>query len=350
MRQRAVGIKQVAGEAGVSVATVSQVLNAVEGARVSDETRARVHATAERLGYVPNRMARGLRTQRSQALGLIGDQIATTPYSGRMVLGAQEAALRHGFTMVLFNTESDQAVEERDIRNLMQYQVDGILYATMYHRVVDVPAVLRGVPTVLLDCESSDATISAVVPDEVAGGRAAVEELLAHGHRRIGFATNLDPVPATAGRLEGYRQALSGAGVPFDQSLVVADESESGGGYRASRALLERVDSPSAIFCFNDRMAMGAYRAAAELGLKIPADLSIVGFDNQEVIAAGLFPDLTTVTLPHHAMGAWAVDTLVAQLAGAGPDPAAHPLLMNCPLVRRSSVAPPSRSGAPQRP
>lgn len=342
MRQQAVGIRQVAGEAGVSVATVSQVLNAVEGARISDETRARVHATAKRLGYVPNRMARGLRTQRSRTIGLISDEITTTPYAGQMLLGAQEAALRHGFTMVLFNTERDPAVEDRDIRDLLQYQVDGILYATMFHRVVTVPAALRGVPTVLVDCESADPSIPAVVPDEVAGGRAAVDELLANGHRRIGFATNLEPVPATAGRLQGYREALSAAGVPFDPSLVVADESESGGGYRASRALLERADGPSAIFCFNDRMAMGAYRAAAELGRRIPADLSVVGFDNQEVIAAGLFPDLTTVALPHHAMGAWAVDTLLPLLTGETSAPVDAPLRMACPLIRRSSVARPS--------
>jgi LacI family transcriptional regulator len=339
MRQNPVGIKQVAGEAGVSVATVSQVLNAVEGARISEDTRARVHATAERLGYVPNRMARGLRTRRTETLGLISDEIATTPYAARMILGAQEAALRHGFTLVLFNTDRDPAVEDRDIRNLLQYQVDGIIYATMYHRVVTLPTALRGVPTVLLDCESDDAAVPAVVPDEVAGGRAAVEELLAHGHRRIGFATNSEPVPATAGRLQGYQDALSAAGIRFDPALVVSDESESGGGYRASRALLERVDRPTALFCFNDRMAMGAYRAAAELGLKIPTDLSIVGFDNQEVIAAGLFPDLTTITLPHHAMGAWAVDTLIPLLSGESPATVAAPLRMDCPLVRRSSVS-----------
>lgn len=341
MRPQAVGIKQVASEAGVSAATVSQVLNAVDGARISDETRARVHATAKRLGYVPNRMARGLRTQRSRTLGLVSDEITTTPYAGRMILGAQEAALRHGFTLVLFNTERDPAVEETDIRNLLQYQVDGVLYATMFHRVVTLPKALRGVPTVLVDCESADPTVPAVVPDEVGGGRAAVQELLAHGHRRIGFAINQDPVPATPGRLQGYREALAAAGVPFDPSLVIADESESGGGYRATRALLERADRPSAVFCFNDRMAMGAYRAAAELGLRIPADVSVVGFDNQEVIAAGLFPDLTTVALPHHAMGAWAVDTLIPLISGELSSPVPAPLTMACPLVRRSSVAPP---------
>jgi LacI family transcriptional regulator len=349
MRERRVGIRQVADEAGVSVATVSQVLNAVEGARISEETRRRVHATAERLCYVPNRMARGLRTQRSGTLGLISDQIATTPYAGLMILGAQQAALRHGFTLVLFNTERDPALEDREIRSLLQFQVDGILYATMYHRVVTLPPVLSSVPTVLLDCEAADLTVPAVVPHEVAGGRTAVEELLAHGHRRIGFATHSDNVPATAGRLQGYKEALAAAGIPFDPALVASDASEASGGYRASRVLLDQADRPTAIFCYNDRMAMGAYRAAAELGLKIPTDLSIVGFDNQEIIAAGLHPDLTTVALPHNEMGAWAVNTLAAMLSHDDAPSAPYPVLMDCPLVRRSSVAPPSRSAATQR-
>ncbi|WP_407345347.1 LacI family DNA-binding transcriptional regulator [Pengzhenrongella phosphoraccumulans] len=343
MRARVVGIKQVATEAGVSATTVSQVLNDVEGARISDDTRARVHATAMRLGYVPNRMARGLRMQRSGTLGLIGDEIATTPHAGKMILGAQEAALRHGFTLVLFNTERDPAVEERDIRTLLQYQVDGILYATMYHRVVTLPPVLHGVPTVLLDCESADPTAPAVVPNEAAGARIAVDELLAHGHRRIGFVTNTDDVPATSGRLRGYKAALADAGIAFDPALVAADQSETVGGYRTSRALLDHSDRPTALFCYNDRMAMGAYRAAAELGLRIPTDISIVGFDNQEVIAVGLYPDLTTVALPHYDMGAWAVDTLSALLTSEGGRPEnPYPLQMDCPLVRRSSVARPS--------
>jgi len=349
MRAQAVGIKQVADEAGVSATTVSQVLNAVEGTRISDETRARVRATAMRLRYVPNRMARGLRMQRSGTLGLISDQIATTPHAGRMILGAQEAALRHGFTLVLFNTERDPAVEERDIRTLLQYQVDGILYATMYHRIVTLPPVLQGVPTVLLDCESDTPTVPAVVPNEVAGARVAVEELLGHGHRQIGFVTNIDDVPATVGRLQGYKDALQAAGASFDPALVAADESEAVGGYRASRQLLARADRPSALFCYNDRMAMGAYRAAAELDLKIPADLSIVGFDNQEVIAVGLFPDLTTVALPHFDMGAWAVDTLASMLSSDAAPEVTYPLQMDCPLVRRSSVARSSSAAALRR-
>ncbi|MBM0227401.1 substrate-binding domain-containing protein [Micromonospora sp. ATA51] len=179
------------------------------------------------------------------------------------------------------------------------------------------------------------------MPDERGGGEVAVGELLTHGHRRIGFLTNVDDIPATHGRLLGYQEALRAAGVPFRPELVVVEQSDTPGGYRAARELLGRAERPTALFCFNDRMAMGAYRAAAELGLRIPDDLSVIGFDNQELIAEGLYPGLTTVALPHYEMGAWAVETMVDLLdqpKGARRR-TARQVVMPCPLVRRQSVA-----------
>jgi LacI family transcriptional regulator len=338
-RGRRVSIRDVAAAVGVSSTTVSHVLNAVRHARVADETRLRVRQAAEQLGYSPSRAARGLRLQRTHTLALLSDEIATTPYAGQIILGAQETAFDLGWTLFLLNTGADRAVEERDVRLLVQLEIEGVLYATMYHRRVELPAGLRSLPTVLLDARSDDETVPAVVPDEVAGGCSAVEELIAHGHRRIGFAQNVDDIPATYGRLEGYREALAAAQIAYDPALVVAEDSQAGGGYLAARRLLEAPDRPTALFCFNDRMAMGAYRAAAELGLRIPQELSIIGFDNQQVIAEGLYPALTTVALPHYEMGRWAVEALVG-LLGDGPRPAPpYPHLMPCPVVRRDSVA-----------
>ena len=344
-RPKRVGIREVAAAAGVSVTTVSHVLNNTPNTQVRAAPRARVVATAKKLGYRPSRLARGLRTRRTQTLGLVGDSIATTPYAGQMIRGAQQAAQERGRSIVLFNTEADPAEEDRDLRTLLGYEVEGIIYATMYHRVVSVPSILEGVPLVLLDAESKESEAPSVVPDEVGGGRTATEELLAHGHRRIGFLTNVDDIPATSGRLEGYRKALRAAKIKFDPALVVADESETWGGYRAARELLDRPNRPTALFAYNDRMAMGAYRAAAELGLRIPTDVSIVGFDDQQLITRGLYPELTSVALPHYAMGYWAAATLCDQLdresseSDAPPGPAT-PLLMECPLVRRHSVRP----------
>ncbi|MWV48648.1 LacI family DNA-binding transcriptional regulator [Rathayibacter sp. VKM Ac-2803] len=344
MAQKAVGIRDVAREAGVSVTTVSHILNDVESARASVETRERVRATAARLGYGANRIARSLRRQRTEMIGLISEEIATTPHAGRIILGAQEAAHAHGLTLVLINTVRESSDLSADIDTLLRQQVDGILFATMFHREVSLPHP-PSVPTVLIDARDLGGLIPSAVPDEVGGARAAVSELVDAGHRRIGFLTNREDVPATRLRLQAYREILTEAGIPIDESLIVEELSESPGGYRAGKLLLERADRPTALFCYNDRMAMGAYRAAAELHLEIPRDLSVVGFDNQEIIAEGLYPPLTTVALPHYEMGAWAVDTLVGLLAGRGEELllASHPVLLPCPLVRRDSVqAPPA--------
>lgn len=343
MSQGKVSIKDVAAQAGVSVTTVSHVLNEVPGKRISDATRDRVRQAAGKLGYAPSSVARNLRLQRSQMLALISDEIATTPYAGQMILGAQEAASKAGWLLMLVNTGSDSEFEAAEIQALRQRQVDGFLYATMYHREVTLPEAVAGVPTVLLDARSSDESLPSVVPDEVAGGRTATEELIRHGHSRIGFVNNIDDIPATRGRLQGYKQALQEAGLTYDEQLVVARSSDTEGGVQGARQLLSATDRPTALFCFNDRMAMGAYHAAAELGLRIPQDLSVVGFDNQELIADGLRPGLTTVALPHYEMGAWAVEALIARIEGKEGKRPQHSKL-SCPLVVRQSVDRPARN------
>jgi len=337
-------IKDVAAAAGVSVTTVSHILNDVEGKRISPDTRQRVLEAADRLGYAPNGLARGLRLRRSNTIGFVSDHIATTPFAGKIILGAQEAAAEQGLLLLVLNTGGDRDLESTEIELLLQRQVDGVLYAAMSHRVLPVPDRLREVPTVLLDALPDDLSVPSVVPDEVGGGYSAVRELIDHGHRRIAFATNTEDIPATHGRLEGYQRALHEAGIPFDPALVTAEFCDSAGGYAASLRLLDVAAEvrPTALFCFNDRMAMGAYRAAAELGLAIPHDLSVIGFDNQELICDGLVPTLTTVELPHYEMGARAVALLLSPATKNKPAPQTEPIeaeLLPCPLVRRSSVA-----------
>ncbi|WP_168218366.1 LacI family DNA-binding transcriptional regulator [Nocardioides eburneiflavus] len=342
MMAKRISIKDVAQRAGVSVTTVSHVLNDTPGKRISDDTRSRVRRAADELSYQPNGVARSLRLQRSQILAMVSDQIATTPHAGLIILGAQEAASKHGWLLMLVNSGGDRETERAEIQALQQRQVDGFLYASMYHQVVDVPPELGDSPLTLLDARCDDQRIPSVAPDEVQGGQAATQLLLDMGHRRIGLINNVDDIPATEGRLEGYLRALREAGLEPDDDLVVRDLSEASGGYRAGLALLDRAPRPTAIFCFNDRMAMGLYQAAAERGLRIPEDLSVVGFDNQELIADGLRPGLTTVALPHYEMGAWAVETLIRRLGD--PDIAPEQVLLRCPVVARASVGPPAAS------
>jgi LacI family transcriptional regulator len=328
--------------AGVSTATVSHALNG--RGRLSDATRARVRGVAAELGYLPNHLARGLRRQQSETIGLLGDSIVTTPWAVRMVAGVQDAAKAHGSLVMILNTDADPDLEQREAMLLRQRRVDGVLYAAMFHRVVTVPAALSDVPVVLLDATSSDDALSSVVPDEEAGGRVAVEELLAAGHRRIAFINSDHDIPAVHGRRRGVEAAVEAAGHAVDALTILHRPPTPDGSYGAAMELLRLPDRPTGIFCFTDAVAMGCYQAAAELGLRIPTDLSVVGFDDVRVITEALRPSLTTVALPHYEMGVWAVDQLYARLEAdqtGGRSEVVHAQLPGL-LVRRSSVGPPA--------
>lgn len=338
-----VRIKDVATEAGVSVTTVSHVLNQTPHTRVNEQTRERVLEVARRLDYRPNRMARGLRTQTSGMIGLLTEEIATTPHAGRIILGAQETASRHNLTLAIINSALQADADERrdDVVALIDRQVDGIIYATVYHDVVTPPDELRSIPAVLIGARDRTGELASIAPDEEQGARDAVLALVHGGHTRIGYVADAGDVPATRGRRAGYEAAMADAGIPLDPGLIVAAEAEAAGGFDAASRLLDQPEPPTAIFCYNDRMAMGVYRAIGDRGPRIPDDISVVGFDDQEPISSGLFPGLTTVALPHYEMGAWAVEALV-QLLDGGSVSAGNRL--KCPLVRRGSVAP--RGGA----
>ena len=275
-------------------------------------------------------------------IGLLTEEIATTPHAGRIILGAQETASKHNLTLAIINSHlsADATSRTDDVRALLDRHVDGIIYATVYHHEVSPPAELDAVPAVLIGARDRRGFLPAVMPDEERGASDVVRLLVDVGHRRIGFASNSEDVPATRGRLRGYLSALALSGIDVDDRLIVSAESEAAGGYLAARALLSISPPPTAIFCYNDRMAMGVYRAAYELGLRIPNDISVVGFDDQDPIAGSLYPQLTTVALPHYEMGAWAVDALKARMDSAG-SPEVE-VLLRCPVVVRASISPPN--------
>jgi DNA-binding LacI/PurR family transcriptional regulator len=335
-----VRMSDVAARAGVSTATVSMVLNGVNTTRISPQTQQRVREAADAVGYKPNSVARSLRTQQTRLVGLISDTIATTPFAGRMLAGANDVAREHGRLVILVDTEGDVDAERQALQALSGQQVDAMIYACMWHRVVEVP---EGLPedAVLLDCAPATANRAAVVPDERAGGMAAVRELVAAGHRRIAFLDAEERFDLVASQLrrDGYRQVLTEAGIEPDPLLHARAEPVAGGGRAAARRLLDLPADrrPTAMFCFNDRMAMGAYAAAHQRGLSVPDDLSVVGYDDQQLVAAELDPPLTTVALPHYEMGRWAMEVALGLRRA---DPAA-PHLMPCPIVRRASVGPP---------
>ena len=339
---RRMRMSDVAAAAGVSLTTVSLVLNQKAGA-IPERTRSRVLKAAADLAYRPNALAAGLRHQASETIGFVSDFIASTPHAGALVQGAQDAAWKAGKLLLMVNTEGDSDVENRALESLLARQVDGLIYASMYHHIVEIPAVAFEVPCVLLDARSSDLSISSVAPDEHGGGFVATNHLLEHGHTRIGFIGSVDPIPAATERLDGYRDALAAHSVAFDARLVEKAAPDHEGGYEAAKRMLEQSDRPTALFCFNDQVAAGASRAARESGLRIPRDLSLVGFDNQALVALLIDPPITTVQLPHYEMGRWAVEHLLRQIdVPSSTAPEQH--RMPCPLVSRRSVAAPTKA------
>lgn len=338
MATRPPRLTDVAKAAGVSTATASMALNGSGGNRISAETRDRVLAAAAELGYRPNTVARGLRTRRTHMIGFVGDNVATTPFAGQMIRGAHDAARQAGFLLLMIDTMGDPDETGEAIAALQERQIDGIVLATMYHQVTEVPKEIKSTPVVLLDSRTADDSVSSVVPDERGGTLGVLAELAAAGHRRIGHVTTLEDVEARHLRLATWREHVTACGLDADDLLAETAEARTHGGYESAMRLLGRPERPTAIFCFNDRMAMGVYRAAAELGLSIPGDLSVVSYDDQELIAPELAPGLTSAALPHYEMGSWAVNELLRRLDEPDAEPVQH--LMPCPIARRDSVAP----------
>ena len=338
-RPAKVGIREVAVAAGVSPTTVS---HAFSGARlVQEATRQRVLEVAAELGYVPDPTARGLRLRRTGILGLVGDRVLTTPYAGRLVLGAQQALDERGYTLVSLYADGDPAREQRHIETLVNRHVEGVIYARMSHQRVTLPSSLVGVPVVLANAVCDDQAVVSMAPDERAIARTAVRHLVAHGHRRIAFAQTRDATLASEGREAGFREELRAAGIEVDEGLVVRSWSNAAGGRESGARLLNRTDRPTAVFCFNDQVAMGLYQAAATHGLSVPGDLSVVGVDDLSPVAEALWPPLTTVALPHAEMGRLAAERLVAAITGTGDT--GLDVVLRCPLVERGSVGPPVR-------
>ena len=338
----------VAARAGVSKTTASVALNDKrDGIRVTDETRDRVRAAAAELGYTPNAMARDLRARRSRTIGFLSEDVTTTPFAVGMLDAAQKEAARSGYLLSIVQLDEGGSAEAQwdAIDLLRQQQVTGLVYATMYHRVLTPPP---GLPddAVFLNCRAADGNFISIVPDEQQGAFAAVTELLEHGHRRIGFLDDSEHHEASLLRRKGYVAALAAYGIDVDPRLCVEDLSYARGG-RAIEPLLDLPTDqrPTALFCYNDRQAMGAYRAIRLRGMSIPRDISVVGFDDQEYIASELDPPLTTMQVPHRAMGAMAIHLLLGSDSessrGGGQDRAADVRLVPVPLIRRDSVGPP---------
>lgn len=339
MDSRHYTISDIARTAGVGVGTVSRVLN--DDPNVKEQTRQRIRQIIEKVGYQPSFTARSLRTQKTHVIGFIADAVATTPYAVNVIKGAQDAAWEEGKLLLVVDADNDESHREAALETMIERKVEGIIYAAMFHQEVKLSERFHDVPTVLVDCFTKEDNFPSVVPDEVRGGQMATEYLIQKGHRRIGIITNdklSTGYPAPKGRLKGYKQALKKAHLPFDENLFLEGDSDANTGYECTLELMKLKRPPTAIFCCTDRMAMGAYDALKKLGLNIPDDVSVVGFDNQDVIATYLYPPLSTLALPHYEMGQWAVKQLLSKHSSGNVN-ANNKQILPCPFIERASVS-----------
>lgn len=325
-------MKEIAERTGVSISTVSLVLNNRDVGRVKPTVAEKVRKTAETLGYKPNPLARSLRTSKTRILGFVSDEIATTPYAGRLILGAQDAARSLGYMLLTVNTNGDAELEDHEISTLRQYGVDGFIYARMFNQRTALPEGVKPLPTVLLDGSDADGRAPSIVPDEEFIGYDATRHLIRAGCRSIAYiGANDRTYAADTGRRAGYRRALQEAGRHFDPGLEVGTTFNQPALDVVERLFDER--HPDGFFCFNDARAWYVYEAAARRGLVVGRDVSVVGVDNHRIFAETLAPRLTTVDLPHYEMGYWSTLKLVSLIE--------HRSLGGLPLPETRSPIPP---------
>lgn len=346
MSDRRVTLSDVARLAGTSPTTASLILNRKPNTRFSQDARDRVHAAAQALGYRPNVAARGLRTQKTQTIALISDQVAITRFASGLIKGALDVAEATGHVVLVMETGGKPARIEEAVGAALDRQVDGIIFAAMRAREIKVPEIPASTPVVMLNAASAHSQALSVLPDEEAGGRAAVDLLVAHGHRNgIALVGQNEEVTTDnyrsvtiARRSDGIQNAMGAHGLTFAavEPLALWEPQSA---FTATTAILERSPNLTAVLCMNDRIAFGVYQAVTEAGLRIPDDISIMSFDNDEV-AAYLRPGLTTIALPYEDMGGLAVELLLEQ-------DSPRETLVPMPIIRRASI---SAAKAPRPP
>lgn len=332
-----VTIIDVARVAGVSRATVSKVLN--NQPRVAPETRALVQETMERLGYRPNAVARGLRSQRSRTIAIITDDIEGL-FTAAMMRGLEEAVAEQDYSVLLCNSYGEPDRERRHLQRLADQRVEGfvLMAGNRVHPRGGPSYPMPGVPFVYLYQYGTDEQAPSILPDDRGGAVMAVQHLLDTGRHRIGFINGPPRFEATHDRRKGVDEALRAAGRELDPRMATtADDWYPEHAYRCTEQLLALEQPPDAIFCASDDLAAGALACLHEAGVRIGEDVALVGFDDRP-IAAHLHPTLSTVRLPLAEMGRRAGQLLMSGLSGEPLPPTVERL--SCELIVRASTAP----------
>jgi LacI family transcriptional regulator len=326
-------IRDVAKQAGVAPTTVSRVIN--NSGYVSAETRSRVEAAIQELGYVPNRLARSLRLRRTNTLALIVTDI-TNPFWTTVVRGVEDVANDAGFTVILCNTDESSAKQDAYLQVLLQKRVDGILFVPVASAAEPVELVQRqGVPVVVLDRRVPGAQVDVVRGDSEGGAYQLTRHLLDLGHRRVAALSGPKTVSTSVERVAGYRRALQEAGLDEGAEWVHYGLFTQRSGYQTTQEALERTPRPTALFAANNFIAIGALRALGDAGLRVPEDCSLVSFDD---LASELVidPFLTVADQPAYEMGRQATELLIARLSDTATNGYKEIVLPIEVIVRRS--------------
>lgn len=312
----AVTIRDIAKHAGVSVSTVSRVMN--KKPDVKPETQEKVTLAIEELGYSPNIVARGLVLKRSNVIGFIVPDIMN-PSFPELARGVVARAKTYGYSVMFFDTNHDSKVEKEAIRLLQSKQVDGIILSFDEANKDELEKLkLERFPVVQIYRKSSRSAISTIAIDNVGSGYTATSYLIGLGHRRIGHITTGKGSQSGQERLDGYKKALAEAEIPYDSALIQVGENKAEAGRECMERLLALQVKPTAVFASHDVMAIGAYEAVYNAGLSIPEDISVVGHDNNEMSRL-IRPKLTTVDTHKDRLGQASVDLLMEEIEKAEP-------------------------------
>jgi len=324
----------IARLAGVSQATVSQVLNNAMIGSIPEETRRRVLEVIEQLGYVPDRAARSLRTKKTYTLAAVIPDI-TNPYYPTFIRGVQDVVESHGYDLVIYNTDGELQKEKKCLLSVRQNKVDGLI-AVLFHLTAYDLAEL-GIPVVHLQLKpEAPPPVDVVYIDNAAAARDMVNYVIERGYHCIGMIAGEEDTPPRLGRISGYSQALAEHHIPLQEILIRGGQYHQEGGYQAMRELLNLSERPCAVFAANDLMALGALVAVREAGLRVPEDIAIVGFD--DIPAAALVdPPLTTVTQFQDQIGRRAAEMLFHRILGTAPE-AMRAVEMPYQLIIRKSA------------
>lgn len=304
-------MRDVARQAGVSITTVSHVIN--NSRAVSDGARQRVETAMLELGYKPNTLARSLRRQQTHIVGMIVPDSAN-PFFAEIARGIEDASFKQNYNVVLCNTEGDLEKQISYTNVLIQNQVAGIVFVAAgvsTELVEDLQR--RQVPLVVVDREVPDVAVDTVLTDHYQGGRLATQHLVDLGHRRIACISAGSELSPSSDRVTGYQDVLRENGLAVDEQLIVRGDFQYKSGFEAAQQLLALAEPPTAVFASNDLMAVGCISAATQQGLRVPEDLSVVGFDDVR-LASFTNPPLTTIAQPKREIGTLAVDMLLARI------------------------------------